>query len=89
MRDINGGKKGVTMKCSKCMLYGHNKKTCKTNDEEINERQREAAEAKKAQSKAARAHAATKVRFQYAFEYLMFLVNVLMHVALNICRGRR
>ena len=57
------GKKGVAMRCSKCLLYGHNKTTCKASDEEINERQREAAEAKKAHSEAARAQAAAKVRF--------------------------
>lgn len=57
------GKKRILMRCNKCIFYGHNKITCRSSDEEINERQREAAEAKKAQSEAARAQAAAKVRF--------------------------
>ncbi|KAK1389993.1 hypothetical protein POM88_018171 [Heracleum sosnowskyi] len=51
------GKKGVRMRCSRCLMYGHNKSTCGTSEEECSERQRLAAEEKKAQSEAARAQA--------------------------------
>ncbi|XP_074324236.1 uncharacterized protein LOC141661151 [Apium graveolens] len=56
---IKLGKKGVRMTCSKCLMFGHNKASCKTSEEEVKERhKREAAEVKKAQVEGARAHAA-------------------------------
>lgn len=55
------GKKGVRMRCSLCLMYGHNKSTCKTPKEECVERQRQAAEAKKAQAQAAKAQSEANV----------------------------
>ncbi|KAK1393980.1 hypothetical protein POM88_013036 [Heracleum sosnowskyi] len=50
-------KKGVLMRCSQCLKAGDNKGTCKVTAEEITDIQKTAAEAKKAQSEASRAHA--------------------------------
>ncbi|WOH12434.1 hypothetical protein DCAR_0831938 [Daucus carota subsp. sativus] len=55
------GKKGIRMRCSLCLMYGHNKSTCLTSKEECDERQRQEAEAKKAQAAAAKAQATEKV----------------------------
>lgn len=49
-------KKGIIMKCSRCLLIGHNKATCKTDESQMIENHRKAAEAKKAQSEAVKAH---------------------------------
>lgn len=49
-------KKGVAMTCSRCLVIGHNKATCKATEADVAENQRKAAEAKKAQSEAAKAH---------------------------------
>ena len=49
-------KKGITMKCSRCLQIGHNRATCKTDEAEVQENHRKAVEAKKAQSEAAKAH---------------------------------
>ncbi|XP_063946796.1 uncharacterized protein LOC135151676 [Daucus carota subsp. sativus] len=49
-------KKGIVMKCSRCLMIGHNKATCKTSEAEVVESHRKADEAKKAQAVAARAH---------------------------------
>lgn len=54
------GEKGIRMKCIQCLMYGHNKSGCKTSKEEILVRQREAAEAKKAQAEAAKAQVAER-----------------------------
>ena len=52
------GKKGIKMRCSQCLMYGHNKSTCQASKEEIIVIQREAAEAKKAQSEVTKLQAA-------------------------------
>ena len=49
-------KKGIVMKCSRCLLIGHNKATCKTDESEVIKNHKKAAEAKKAQGEAAKAH---------------------------------
>ncbi|WOH05035.1 hypothetical protein DCAR_0624447 [Daucus carota subsp. sativus] len=49
-------KKGILMRCSRCLVIGHNRATCKTSEAEVLENQKKAAEAKKAQSVAAKAH---------------------------------
>lgn len=49
-------KKGITMKCSRCLMIGHNKSTCKTDEAEAIENHRKAEEAKKSQAEAAKAH---------------------------------
>lgn len=61
-------KKGVLMKCSQCLVVGHNKATCKATAEEIAEIQNAIAEAKKAQSEAARAEAAQRVRLYLSLD---------------------
>ncbi|KAK1363713.1 hypothetical protein POM88_039274 [Heracleum sosnowskyi] len=58
--EVGGGcrlsKKGVVMKCSRCLVIGHNKATCKATEAEAVENHRKADEARKAQAEAARAH---------------------------------
>ncbi|KAL8115171.1 hypothetical protein AgCh_021848 [Apium graveolens] len=49
-------KKGIVMKCSRCLMIGHNKATCKTSEADVAENLRKADEAKKAQAEAAKAH---------------------------------
>lgn len=50
-------KKGIVMKCSRCLIIGHNKSTCKTPAPEVEENRKKAEEAKRVQSEAAKAHA--------------------------------
>ncbi|KAK1380321.1 hypothetical protein POM88_027065 [Heracleum sosnowskyi] len=54
--EVGGGcrlsKKGVVMKCSRCLVIGHNKATCKETEAEALENHRKAHEARKAQAQA-------------------------------------
>ncbi|KAK1379143.1 hypothetical protein POM88_025887 [Heracleum sosnowskyi] len=58
--EVGGGcrlsKKGVVMKCSRCLVIGHNKATYKATETEALENHRKANEAIKTQAEAARAH---------------------------------